>query len=120
MKPYVLCQRNVTVETIEITSSNMLEELLDRLTILAKDDDMRFTAQIILNDDSGILITVGSEISHLEFYSASQRPPIVPSIGQWNIGEDEIVIALHGGVPSTVQKNSCVPIEHARDAVRQY
>lgn len=99
----------------------MLDELLDRLALKAYENKMPFTVQICLNDESGLLITVGNDISHMEFYSNSNRPPVVVSIGNWNETQlDEVFVALHGGEPSTVQKKSCVPIEYARDAVRQY
>lgn len=120
MKPYALWQRNLSVETIEIISSAMLEELLDQLTIQAKEDDMPFTVQIMLNDISGILITVGSGLSHLEFYSESHRPPVVAPLGNWNETQDDLFTVIHGGIPSTVNKKSCIPIEWEREAVRQY
>lgn len=120
MIPYALWQRSRTVETVEITSSKMLEELLDQLTVQANKDDMPFTVQIILDDTSGILLTVWSELSHLESYSELHRPPVVISLGDWGDNQDELITALHGGIPSTINKKSCVPSEKAREAVRQY
>jgi hypothetical protein len=117
MKPYALWHQD---ETTEIRSSQMLEELIDELTMQAQKDKMPFSVQIIMNDDSALLITVGSEISHLEFYSASHGPPVVISVGNWDGTENEAFFALHGGEPSTVSKKSCIPIGSARDAVRQY
>src|SRR5688572_4288072 len=117
MKSYALWDQN---ETAEITSVHMVDELLDQLTLRAKKDRMPFTVQIILNDDSALLITVGSDLSHLEFYSTSQHPPVVPSNNQWNENIDEILIFYHGGEPSSVNKKSCIPIVAARQAVRQY
>jgi len=120
MKAQVLWETGMPPETREIASAGMLEELLDELTLQAKEADMPFSVQIELDDDSAILITVGSEISHMEFYSASHRPPIVASISAESTDENEIITFLHGGIPSTVSRISCVPIADARAAVRQY
>lgn len=117
MKPHALWYQD---KTIEITSSQMLEELLDQLTTQAEKAKMPFTIQICLHNDSALLITVGSEISHLEFYSEAQRPPVVISIGKWDENENGSFTANHGGEPSTINKKSCIPIHAARNAVQQY
>ena len=120
MKARVLWETGIAPETREITSAGRLEELLDELTLQAKQANMPFSVQIELEDDSAILITVGSEISHLEFYSASHRPPVVVSISPVSTDEEEIITFLHGGIPSTVSRTSCVPIPAARAAIQEY
>jgi hypothetical protein len=120
MKAQVLWETGMRPETREVASAESLEELLDELTLRAQEINMPFSVQIELEDDSAILISVGSGISHLEFYSASHHPPVVASLSQVSTDGDEIVTVLHGGIPSTVSRGSCVPIAEARAAVRQY
>jgi hypothetical protein len=114
MTPYILWDRD---RRAEFRSLQELEQLIEQLTMQAEQDATPLGIQIKLNPETGLLITVGREESHVEFYSTTARPLVVACRGPWD--SDELIEANFMGEPSTIEKRYCVPIADAREAVRR-
>lgn len=95
-----------------------LDEWIDTLTRVAKDGGRPFSVQLRKGESTGLLFTVGLDISHLEFYSEKNSPIIVGSRG--SMDDEEIIIFLHGDEPSEMEKKYFVSMESARQAIKMY
>ena len=104
-------------EFVEVHSVDELDQLIDQLTMQAK-QRMPFSIELSVNNATSLLIVVGREESHMEFYSGQSRPPIVGCVGPWN--DDEFIVFSHRGHYSEIDKRYCVPVMDARKALRQY
>jgi hypothetical protein len=98
----------------EVNSLAELDALLDALATTSQD----FSVELCVNNLTALSITVGSNESHVEFYSEIEHPPV--SICKGNRNADGRYLFLHQGEPSSVWKRDCVPIEMARAAMREY
>jgi len=98
----------------EVNSLVELDTLLDELAKTSQD----FSVELCANNLTALSITVGSNESHVEFYSETEHPPV--SICKGEQGTDERYFFLHQGEPSSVWKRDCVSIELARAAMREY
>lgn len=103
---------------IEFHSLESLEEHLDRLTDASLQRGMPLAIQIKLNEDTSLQITVGSLRSYVAYYSTRGSPLIAVSRGPW-VSDEEFTFDYMGEESGSKMKY-CVPIEDAREAVRQY
>jgi hypothetical protein len=101
----------------EIISFSDLEILLDILTQKALATSP-FSVELFMDDETGFLMTVGANESHVEFYSKTEHPPVVACQGDFD--SDELFDFLRQGEPSSVSKRSCVSREKAETAIRSY
>lgn len=74
--------------------------------------------QIIRNDRSGLLITLGHEFSHVEFFSSETHPQVVGCRGPWN--DSTLIGFTFGGEYTEMEKRFFVSAEDARDAMHEY
>jgi hypothetical protein len=102
----------------EFDSLVQLEELIDQLTLKAAANKLPIAVQVCLNAETGLLITVGSEVSHVEFASPSGHPRGVGSRGPWD--DDELIEADFMGQISELPRRYWVPIADAREALRRF
>jgi len=112
--PYLLWNRN----QISVPTTQELDVLLDKLTSEIK-DGISQGVQLVVNDATGLLITIGSSLSHVEFYDSNGHPPVVGYLED-STNNSELFHFFYEGEPSSVKKRSCVPIETAREALRLY
>ena len=103
-------------QQIEINSLQELERIINIL--IAENQEIPVAIQLVVNEKTGMLITVGSENSHTEFYSEDSRPPVSISHGG-NEGED-LVYFFHGGVLSSAPRKTCIPFILAMEALQKY
>jgi hypothetical protein len=102
----------------EIHDIEELDEWVDTLIKVAKDEGRPFSVQLRKGESTGLLFTVGLDISHLEFYSEMNSPIIVGSCG--SMDDEEIITFLHGDEPSEMEKKYFVSMESARQAIERY
>ena len=114
MTPHLVWHEN---EHAEVHSVDELDLLIDQLTIQAQ-QTMPFSIELSVNNETGLLVVVGCEESHMEFYSAQSKPPILGCVGPWD--DDELIVFSQRGHYSEMYKRYCVPITEARKALRQY
>jgi hypothetical protein len=114
MTAYILWDLN---KRDEFSSLQELEQLIEQVTTQAKQTSMPIGVQIQFSPETGLLITVGREESHVEFSTANQRPLVAVCRGPWD--SDETIEIDFMAEPSTIEKRYCVPILDAREAVRQ-
>jgi hypothetical protein len=115
MTAYILWDRN---ERTEFSSLEELEKLIDQLSAKAQETNVPLGVQVCVYENTGLLITVGREESHLEFYSASDRPRGVGSLGPWD--NDELIEGNFMGERSEMARRYWVPMADAREALRRY
>lgn len=113
--PYLLWGDN---KRAEFRSLAQLEELIGQLSFDAATCGMPLGVQVCLNAETALLITVGSEESHLEFYSAAGHPRGVGSRGPWD--DDKLIEADFMGQTSELPRRYWVPITDAREALRRF
>lgn len=102
---------------INVHSVQEIDKVLDKL-ISEIEDGTSHGIQLVANDKTGLLITIGSTLSHIEFYSSDVHPPVV---GYFEDTDDEELFYFHyEGELSSVKKRSCVSIEKARETMRLY
>lgn len=101
-----------------VHSVSELDQMIEKLTAKAKEENMPFTVELQVDPETALVIVVGREESHVAFYSTASRPPIVTSIGPWD--EDEQIVFTHRGHWSSMDKRFWVPIAEAREAMRSY
>jgi hypothetical protein len=101
----------------DVHSLDELERLIDELSLQAQ-GELPFSVELYGNVDTCLSILVGGEVSHLEFFSAKSRPPVVVSSGPWS--DDEFVVCTHRGHYSEMPKKYCIPVADAREALRRY
>jgi hypothetical protein len=104
-------------ERAEVHSLQQLDLLVDHLTTEAN-ADAPFTVDLHANPRTGLLIVLGREESHVEFYSADSRPPIVTCRGSWE--DDELIVFYYRGHHSELPKRAWIPIEDDRETLRRY
>lgn len=113
--PYITWDES---EKSEIHSLEELDKLLDSLHKHASKTANIFSVEFFNSENTGLLITIGANESHVEYYTKNGRPPIV-SCKEDN-DNPELHLFLHHGEPSSVNKTSCVSIKDARNAIREY
>jgi hypothetical protein len=104
-------------ESSPVASANELDDLLDDLTEQAWIQGL-FTVQLVMNNGTALLIVVGGQMSHVEFYWRTGKPLAVGSRGPWD--DDELIALTHCGQYSELPRRFWVPTEDAREAMRQY
>lgn len=110
---YVLWEdRRVDVGTV-----SQLDSLLDELTVAAS-TTLPIAATLHVGDDDALVIVVGGRESHVEYYSATARPPLIGCTGPWD--DDQLVAFTFGGQYSEVPRRWTVPVEEAREAMRRF
>ena len=115
MTPYLLWDRD---ERANFESLNELEGLIDELSAKALKENVPLGVQVCVNSTSGLLVTVGKEESHMEFYSETDRPRGVGSHGPWD--DDTLIEGNFMGERSEMARRYWVPIADAREALRRY
>lgn len=114
-RPYLLWGDD---ERAEFDSLPQLEELIDQLTSKAAAQKTSLAVQVCINAETGLLISVGSEASHMEFTSPTGRPRGVASRGPWD--DDRLVEMDFMGQISELPRRYWVPIADAREALRRF
>lgn len=98
-----------------------LDEILDRLTREAVDDNHPLYAHVATEDGSrGLQVALGRDYSTLEYHDASDpaNPQLAVSRGTVTVpAEDEFDL---GGTPTSVRPGSGIPVEDARKAAREF
>lgn len=102
----------------EFRTLQELEQLIEQLTVQAYEQNQLIGVEVCVDDDSCLLITVGREETHMEFYSTAGKPLVVVCRGPWD--NDELITYNHGGQWSEMEKRYCVPSMEARVALRIY
>ena len=100
-----------------VKSVEELDELLDHLPFTVR-ADLPFTVECQVNDETCLMITLGGNESHVEFYSMTERPPIAVCLGPWNDGT--FVPFYRRWRYSEVERQFFVPLADAREALRRY
>jgi hypothetical protein len=104
-------------ERKQFTSERELDRLIDHLTETAE-AAQPFTVEIHAHPKTAMEIIVGLNISSLLFSSATESPQNAGSRGSWT--GDEWIEFLHRGEPSEKPIKCFIPVEVAREAVREY
>jgi hypothetical protein len=105
-------------EPVEITTIDELERWLDVLSEEAR-VSMNFGVRIaIMEDESSLMLTVGGEESHMEYYAGKEKPMVRGCNGPWD--SDELISFFLNGAYSEVKKRYFVPMEIARESARIY
>ena len=115
MIPYLIWDED---NRVEIRSVEELEQLLDLLTVEAR-EDIPLSVELHVEEGISMYIVVGGEASPIAFYSATSRPPVIGGLGQYN-NTDETIEYNHRGHYSVIRKQYAVPIVAAREAFRQF
>jgi len=102
---------------LEIHSPEELDQVINQL-IEQGQKKMPLSVQLVANEESALLITVGSQESHVEFYSITEPVLVVGCKGPWD--DNSLVAFTHGGEYSEIERRYCVPFASAREALNQY
>lgn len=102
---------------MEIHSLAELDGVLDHIASEIG-NGMGFSVEFSMNENTCLLITLGADKSHVEYFQKDGRPPVIPACG--DVSEAGSLTFLHRGEPSSVLLKSCVPVERARQAMRDY
>lgn len=102
---------------VDVHSLDELDTLIDELSEKGR-REKPFPVQLCLGENSGMLMTVGSDISHLEIIIETDLLEGLVSLGPWN--EDELIIFFHGDEPVEMEKKYFVPFDDAKAALRSY
>jgi len=102
---------------VVIRSLAELNRILDQISSEAA-VDMPVTVELFVNSETGLSATFGREESHVEFYSATNKPPVVGCSGPWS--DDVLISFLHQGEYTEIERRYCVPAADARKALEQY
>jgi len=105
-----------TVEELDAVLSSIARDASDTKTIIA--------VELFMDDDTGMCITVGDQLSPACFYSRRGGPLVVNAIGRGGEraepeGDDLFVFSYHGEY-SEVLRRDTLPIETAREGMRLY
>src|SRR5690349_12185345 len=103
MTPYLIWGED---ERADIRSVEELDQLVDQLTMLAK-EDMPFTVDLYVDDQTALYIVIEREESQVTFASARSHPPIISSLGPWD--DDEPIEFTYRGQESSVPRRYFVP-----------
>ena len=117
MAGYLMWEHDQQVEVNSVEELDLLLDLLDQRALEVR-GGISFGVQLEVNDETTMLIVLGGKVSHAEFYSDHGRPLAVGSRGPWD--DDELIAFNVWGQRSEMPKRFCVPIEDAREALRQY
>jgi hypothetical protein len=105
-------------EPVEIETISELDKCLDFLSEEAR-ASMPFSVAISIDEEeSSLMLTLGRQESHMEYYSAQETPMISGCRGPWD--SDELIRFFLNGEYSEVKKRFFVPIEIARESARIY
>ncbi len=104
-------------QQVTVQSVTELEALLDRLPCEVQ-STLPFTVECQVDDQTCLMLTLGSGESHVEFYAADHRPPIVVGRGPWH--DDTFVPFYHRWRYAEVERFFFVPMTDARQALREY
>lgn len=99
----------------EVATVEELDRVVDELSASA---DSPFSVELMVDENTAISVVVGLDISLVNFYSATEQPNYLGSVGPWD--DDELVVFYHRGHYSEVPKVHFVPIDDAREALRYY
>lgn len=100
-----------------VKSLEDLDRLIDGLSEEAA-TGLPFSIELSMNSDTALSIVIGTEISHMNFFSMISVPHVVGCRGPWN--DDELLVFLYRNEYSEMPRKYCVPVEDAREALRQY
>jgi hypothetical protein len=96
-----------------------LEREIDKIEEQSRLDKIPIGVEVSATPDTALMITLGSDASHLEFYGANQSPLLSSSIGPWD--DDTLIEGMYlGDVITQMEKRYCVPLHEARAALRMY
>lgn len=116
MTPYLEWDQDS--KRLEIYSEQELDSIVDRLTDSAIQEGRPMSIELYVSTETCLSIGIGRIESHVEFYDATKKPPIVACCGLWD--SDELLVFFHRGTYSEMPKCYCIPIEEAREALREY
>ena len=102
---------------LALDSIENMENKIRDISDMAK-GGMPVSVQVKVNPHTSLLITVGKEVSHLEFYSEEANPLVIGCLGPWD--SDELIEFSHMGEFTEMEKRFFVPISDAQVALREY
>jgi hypothetical protein len=102
---------------VNILTKQDLDKTVDQLMEEAN-GSLPFSVEVSVNELTSLVITLGSEYSHVEFYSANSGPLVVGCRGPWD--EDALIAFTHRGEYSEMELRYFVPMQAAREALRRY
>jgi hypothetical protein len=103
---------------VTVESTEALDALVARLAAEASDQHRPMCLEVSTSAETALKLTVGAEISHLEFFSANSHPPVNGSHGLWD-QTDYIELDCLGEL-SYMQRRYFVPMAEALAALREY
>lgn len=101
----------------EVDSIDALDVLLDRLDTESRADDLPNTVHVEVGE-AAMMITVGSSISHVEFYSQGQAPLVV-SCFEPDV-DDDPVTNMYLGSYTEIERSGYMDYLVAREGMRQF
>jgi hypothetical protein len=107
-----------TGERADFRTLAELMHLIDQLAVQARSDNMPLAIQVLGTANSALVLTVGSEESHLAYVAATQCPRGVGCHGPW--ADDTLIVINFMGEPSDVPRRYFVPAAEAREALPRY
>lgn len=107
-------------ERADAPSVQELDHILDRLTAQAR-ASRPFSVDLFLDSGDALAIVVGGEVSVMNFYSPTHRPPVVGCRGLWSEDEaEELIVFDFRGEYSEIEKRYTVPTADAREGMRRF
>ena len=101
----------------EVQSEDQLANLIEQVVLKAQ-NDIPFTIEMRVSENTGLSMVVGLDESHMEFYSENEGPLVVGCKGPWDT--DELIAFLHWGERSELPRRYWVPFASARAAFFEY
>lgn len=101
----------------EVRTISELDRIVDQL-IKEAEESHSFTVELSVNNKTSMVIVLGREVSHAEFYDSTSRPPVFSSRGLSD--DDEPIVFFHHGHYSEVPRKYWIPSEDAREGLRCY
>jgi hypothetical protein len=103
---------------IEVRSLEELDQAVAEVLTQANHEGLPIAVQVAVNEETELLVTIGGEESHMEFYSAMGTPIAVGCRGPWE--SDEMIKFTHSGIPSEMKRRYFVPKLEALQALHEY
>lgn len=103
---------------VEVRSLNELDQAVAEVLTQANQEGIPIAIQVAVNKETELLVTIGGQESHMEFYSATGTPIAIGCRGPWE--SDEMIKFTHSGVPSEMKRRYFVPNLEALQALREY
>jgi hypothetical protein len=101
-----------------VKSADHVFQLIEKIEAEAHATNTPISIDVSINKDTTFGITVGSDLSHTQFYDASRRPPIATSLDI--VDSDELIEVDFMGELSQMERRYWIPIELAKRALRYY